>query len=159
VSQVLNLFRRAGLAAALVATGLLAPACGGDGGGGDLSAEEFRQQADAICAEFEAKLDAVERPASPDDVERFVNEAVPIIEEGTNELNSLQPPEEFEEEWTRIEEINEENLETIRAVQTAYEEGDLEQAQRLLQDAGRTEEEADRLAREIGLTKCGQDTE
>ena len=144
-------------AAAIVATA--ASACGGGDGNGELSAEEFRKQADAICAEFEAKLDAVEPPASADDIERFVNEAVPIIEEGTNELNSLQPPEEFEDEWTRVEEINEENLGTIRAVQTAYEEGDLEQARRLLQDAGRNEEEADRLAREIGLTKCGQDTE
>jgi hypothetical protein len=142
--------------AAIVA--MTVSACGGGDGGGGLSAEEFRQQADAICAEFEAKLDAVERPASADDIERFVNEAVPIIEDGTNELNSLQPPEEFEEEWTRVEEINEENLETIRNVQAAYEDGDLEEAQRLLQEAGGNEEEADRLAREIGLTKCGQDT-
>jgi hypothetical protein len=144
--------------AAIVA--MAVSACGGgDGGGGELSAEEFRQQADAICAEFEAKLDAVERPASADDVERFVNEAVPIIEDGTRELNALDPPEEFEDEWTRVVEINEENLETIRGVQAAYEDGDLKEAQRLLQEAGGNEEEADRLAREIGLTKCGQDTE
>jgi hypothetical protein len=134
-----------------------AAACGGNGGSGEVTAEEFRQQADAICAEFESKLDAIEQPSSPDDLKRFVDEAVPIIEDGTQQLADLEPPEEFQEEWTRVVEINEENLETIRGVRTALEEDDLEEAQRLI-EAGGDEEEADRLAREIGLTKCGQDT-
>jgi len=136
----------------------LAAGCGGDGGNGGLTAEEFRQQADAICAEFEGKLDAVEQPSSPEDIERFVDEAVPIIEEGTQKLSELDPPEEFRDEWTRVVEINAENLETIKKVQTALREGKPEESQRLLQEAGGNEEEADRLARDIGLTKCGQDT-
>jgi hypothetical protein len=136
----------------------LAAGCGGDGGNGELTAEEFRQQADAICAEFEGKLDALEQPSSPDDLKRFVNEAVPIIEDGTQQLNDLEPPEEFRDEWTRVVEINSENLDTIREVQAALEDDDVEQAQRLLQETSGNEEEADRLAREIGLTKCGQDT-
>lgn len=149
------------LAAATVslAGAFLAAGCGGDGGGGDaLSAEEFRQRADEICEEFEAKLDDVDPPTSPDDIQRFVNEAVPIIEEGTNELDSLEPPAEFRDEWTRISEINSENLDTIRAVREALEDDNVEEATRLMEDAGGNEEEADRLARDIGLTKCGQDT-
>jgi hypothetical protein len=152
--------RRAGatLAAAAALATFFAAGCGGDGGNGELTAQEFRQQADAICAEFESKLDAVEQPSSPDDLKRFVDDAVPIIEEGTEKLNDLDPPEEFRDEWTRVVEINDENLEVIRNVQAALEDGDLEEAQRLLGEAGGNEEEADRLAREIGLTKCGQDT-
>jgi vacuolar-type H+-ATPase subunit H len=136
----------------------LAAGCGGDGGNGGLTAEEFRQQADAICAEFEDKLDAVEQPSSPEDIERFVDEAVPIIEEGTQRLSELDPPEEFRDEWTRVVEINAENLEVIKKVQAALQDGNVGESQRLLQEAGGNEEEADRLAREIGLTKCGQDT-
>jgi hypothetical protein len=148
------------LAAATVslAGAFLAAGCGGDGGGDALSAEEFRQRADEICEEFEAKLDDVEPPTSPDDIQRFVNEAVPIIEDGTNELNSLEPPAEFRDEWTRISEINSENLDTIRAVRDALGDDNLEEATRLMEDAGGNEEEADRLARDIGLTKCGQDS-
>jgi hypothetical protein len=149
---------RLAVAALALAGALLAAGCGGDEGGDELSAEEFRQQADAICTEFEGKLDAVPPPSSPDDIERFVNEAVPIIEEGTNELNALDPPDEFQDEWDRVVEINEENLETIRAVRTALQDNDLAEAQRLMEEAGGNEEEADRLARDIGLTKCGQDT-
>lgn len=143
---------------ALVLITLVAASCGGDGGNGELTAAEFRQQADAICAEFEGKLDAIEEPSSPEDLKRFVDEAVPVIEDGTEQLADLEPPEEFRDEWTRVTEINEENLDTIKAVQAALEDDDVEEAQRLLQEAGGTEEEADRLAREIGLTECGQDT-
>lgn len=147
------------LAAAAVALAtFFAAGCGGDGGNGELTAEEFRQQADAICAEFESKLDAIEQPSSPDDLKRFVDDAVPIIEEGTQKLNDLDPPEEFRDEWTRVIEINSQNLDTIKEVQKALEDDDVEEAQRLIADAGGNEEEADRLAREIGLTKCGQDT-
>jgi hypothetical protein len=152
---------RAGItlaSAAVVLVMFLAAGCGGDGGNGALTAEQFRQQADAICAEFEAKLDAVEQPTSPDDIERFVDEAVPIIEEGTQKLSDLEPPEEFRDEWTRVVEINAENLETIKKVQAALQDGNLEESQQLLREAGGNEEEADRLARDIGLTKCGQDT-
>jgi hypothetical protein len=136
----------------------LAAGCGGDGGGGELSAEEFRQEADRICEEFEGKLNDVEPPTSPDDIQRFVNEAVPIIEDGTGQLNDLDPPSDFQDEWDRITEINEENLDTIRAVRDALENEDLTEAQRLMEDAGGNEDEADELARDLGLTKCGQDT-
>src|ERR687895_106043 len=96
-----------GAATLSLAGALLAAGCGGDGGGGgdQLSAEEFRERADEICVDFEGRLNELEQPSSPDDIQRFVNEAVPIIEEGTNELNSLNPPDEFQDEWTRIVEI------------------------------------------------------
>ena len=147
--------------ATLSVTGaFLAAGCGGDGGGGGeaLSPEEFRQEADRICAEFEGRLNDVEPPSSPDDIQRFVNEAVPIIEDGTEQLNSLEPPSEFQDEWDRITEINDENLDTIRAVRDALENEDLEEATRLMEEAGSSEAEADKLARDLGLTKCGQDT-
>jgi hypothetical protein len=146
------------LATVSLTAALLAAGCGGDGGGEALSADEFRQEADRICAEFETKLDDVEPPNSPDDIRRFVEEAVPIIEDGTDQLNSLEPPSEFQDEWDRITEINEENLDTVRAVRDALENEDLEEATRLMEEAGGNEKEADQLARDIGLTKCGQDT-
>jgi len=143
-----------------IAAAFAAAGCGGDGGGGEaLSAEEFREQADSICNDFEAQLREVEPPTSPDDIERFVDEAVPIIEDGTGELNSLQAPSEFQDEWDRVVEINEGNLDTIRAVRDALDNDDLAEAQRLMEEAGSNEEEADQLARDIGLTECGQDTD
>ena len=123
------------------------------------SADEFREQADSICNDFEAPAERGRAADVADDIERFVNEAVPIIEDGTDELNSLQPPSEFQDEWDRVVEINEGNLDTIRAVRDALENDDLAEAQRLMEEAGSNEEEADQLARDIGLTECGQDTD
>jgi hypothetical protein len=131
-----------------------AAGCGGDGGGEALSPEEFRQEADRICEEFEGKLNEIEPPTTPDDIQRFVNEAVPVIEDGTNQLNSLDPPSDFQDEWDRITEINEENLDTIRAVRDALENEDLEEASRLMEEAGNNEGEANQLADDLGLTKC-----
>jgi hypothetical protein len=157
VAPALSEVKAVGLTVA-IAGALLAAGCGGDGGGDELTADEFRQQANGICEDFEKQLNEIDPATSPDDIQRFVNEAVPIIEEGTNKLNALDPPDEFQDKWDRIVEINDENLETIRAVRDALEDDDVAEAQQLIQDAGANEEEADRLARDLGLTACGQDT-
>jgi hypothetical protein len=148
--------RRFATAALLV--GLLV-GCGGGGGGDRLSEEEFRQQADAICADFEGRLDALEPPASADDLQRFVQEAIPIIEEGNAQLNALNPPEEFEARWNRAMEINDANLATVRELRDAIEQGDNARAQELFQEVGSEEEEANRIARELGLENCGSEDE
>jgi hypothetical protein len=145
-------------AAAALLVGLLV-GCGGGGGGDRLSEEEFRQQADAICADFEGRLDALEPPASADDLQRFVQEAIPIIEEGNAQLKALSPPEEFEARWNRAMEINDANLATVRELRDAIEEGDTARAQELFQEVGSEEEEANRIARELGLENCGSEDE
>jgi hypothetical protein len=135
-----------------------AAGCGGGGnGGGELTAEEFREQADAICAEYEGRLDELGTPESLEDLEGFVGEAVPIIEEGNAELSELEPPPELEEQWNRLMEINREQLETVRGLQEAVEEGDQERMQELLQQGDEANAEADRLATEMGLEQCGNE--
>lgn len=134
-------------------------ACGGGGGtasGGDrLSAAEFREQADAICAEYEGQLDALGAPTSLNDLEDFVAKAVPILEEGNAELNRLRPPEELEEQWNRALEINNDQLATVRDLEEAVAEGDQGRMQELLQQGNEASAEADRLAAEMGLEQCG----
>jgi hypothetical protein len=145
-------------ATAVLVLGLLA-GCGGGGGGDRLSTEDFRQQADAICAEFEGRLDALEPPASAEDLGRFVREAIPIIEEGNAELNALNPPEEFEARWNRAMEINDANLETVRELRDAIQEGNNARAQELFQEVGANEDEVNGIARELGLMNCGSEDE
>ena len=84
--------RRLAWAGAVVA---LAAGCGGGGDGSTrntLSAAEFRQQADAICAKYQGKLDALGTPSSLDDLKDYVDKAVPIIDNGNAELQGLEPP-------------------------------------------------------------------
>jgi hypothetical protein len=143
------------VACALLAGAIaLLAACGGKD---RLSAAEFRQQADAICAKYQAQLDAVESPSSVEEVPAWADKAIPIIENGNDELNDLEPPEEFEEDFDRALEINEENLEIARDIRAAAEDGDEDEVEKLLGEAGKNDEEGDRIATKLGLEDCGRD--
>jgi hypothetical protein len=136
---------------------LLVGACGGGGGGEQLTAAEFREQADAICARYEGELDELGTPSSLEDLQQFVAKAVPIIEEGNAELSELQPPAELEEPWNRAMEINREQLEVVRDLRDAVEEGDQARVQELLQQGDEASAEADELATQMGPEQCGNE--
>jgi hypothetical protein len=146
--------RTAGRIAAAVAVLALA-ACGGGDDGDQLTADEFRQQADAICGEFEGRLDELGTPESLDDLQGYVDDAVPILEEGTNRLDELQPPDELEEDWNRAMEVNREQLDNVREVQDAVADGDQARVAELLQQSDEAREESNQLAADLGLTECG----
>jgi phage-related minor tail protein len=143
---------------AISAAALVLGGCGGGNGGGEeMTADEFRQEADAICAEFEGRLDDLGRPESLDDLQNFVSEAVPIIEEGNAQLQELNPPDELQEQWDRAMEINNEQLETVRDLREAVEDGDQARAQELIEAGNEANTEADQLAADLGLEECGSD--
>jgi hypothetical protein len=142
---------------AISTTALVLGGCGGDGGGDELTADEFRQQADSICAEFEGRLNELGTPESLDDLQNFVSDAVPIIEEGNSQLHELNPPDELQEDWDRAMEINDQQLETVRDLRDAAEDGDQARVQELLQEGEEANAEADQLAAELGLQDCGSD--
>ena len=146
--------RTAGRIATAIALLALA-ACGGGDGGDQLTADEFRQQADAICGEFEGRLDDLGTPESLDDLQGYVDDAVPILEEGTNRLDELQPPDELEEDWNRAMEINREQLDNVRELQDAVADGDQARVAELLQQSDEAREESNQLAADLGLTECG----
>jgi hypothetical protein len=150
---------RSGLAIVAGAAALFLAACGGDstgGGGQSLTAEEFRQQADAICKRYEDKLDELGSPSSLDDLGNFVDKAVPIIEEGNNELQDLEAPDELSEDWDRAMELQDENLQVARDLQDAIHDNDTARVQDLVSQLDATDQESTRLARKVGLENCGQ---
>jgi hypothetical protein len=153
------MFRQALLAIVTGAAALFLAACGGGGGGGagqSLSAEEFRQQADAICKQYEDKLDELDSPSSLDDLGNFVDKAVPIIEEGNNKLSELDPPDDLSSDWDRAMELQDENLQVARDLQKAIHDNDTARVQELVTKLDATDAESTRLARNVGLENCGQ---
>jgi hypothetical protein len=78
------------------AMGLAAAGCGGDD---RLTREELVEEADATCADFDQRIEEIDEPESPEDIEGYVQEIRPIVEEGTDELDALQPPEELEDDY------------------------------------------------------------
>lgn len=146
---------RLALGIALVALAAAAAGCGGDD---RLSREEYVKQADAVCAKYEKRLDALPEPESTEDLKAVIDEGLPIAREGTEELKALEPPEELEADVDEWHERNDKNLELIEDLGAAAEEDDEERIQELAAEADRNEQEADRIAAEIGLDNCAQDS-
>jgi Tfp pilus assembly protein PilP len=130
---------------------VLAAGCGGDD---RLSREEFVSEAEAICEDFDQRVNEVDEPESADDVERYVNEVRPVVEDGLDELRELQPPEEFEERWDVLMARNDDGLEALDDLAQAGANGDEARVQEISEDATRRDEESDRIALELGLEKC-----
>ena len=150
---------RGGLAIVAGIGVLFLAACGGGGGGGggqSLTAVEFRQQADAICKQYEDKLSELGAPSSLDDLGNFVDKAVPIIEEGNNKLSELEPPDELSGDWDRAMELQDKNLQVARELQKAIHDNDPARVQDLVSELDATDAESTRVARNIGLEDCGQ---
>jgi hypothetical protein len=153
---------RRGLAALLGILTLLLVACGGGsggastGGGTSLSAADFRKQADAICAKYEQKLNDIGQPTSASELGDFVDQAVPLIEQGNNDLKQLEPPAELQADWDKAMAIQDENLQKTRDLQDAVHKNDQAGIQTALADLGSNQAESQRLAAKIGLENCGQ---
>ncbi len=133
-------------------------ACGGGGDGGDrLSREELIEEGDAICAEYESRMDELGEPATADEFPRYVEEAKRIAEERTDALDDLRPPEELEEDYDKWIELTREGIAGLVALEAARAEGDEQRMQDLAQSFRAKDAQADRIAQNIGLQECGGD--
>jgi hypothetical protein len=149
--------RLLGITAASAAAILLA-ACGGGGGDQALSADEFRQQADSICKEYEGRIDDLGSPSSLDELPDYVDKVIPIIEEGNSKLADLHPPDELADDWGRAMELQDQNLKVAHDLQDAIHDNDTAKVQELLTQLNETDARSNEIARKIGLEDCGQNT-
>jgi hypothetical protein len=109
----------------LVSLALLA-ACGGDD---RMSTEEFRTQANAICADTERRLQELPPPQdSPEGVAAYADGAVPILEERHERLDELRPPEDDETPYDALLEEAGAELRALRDLREAAAEEDQEAA-------------------------------
>jgi hypothetical protein len=140
-------------AAAVGATAsLVLAACGGGDGG--LSREEFLSEADSICTEYDRRIQEIDEPQSIDDIERYADEAKPVIEEGMSELRELEPPNDLQEQWDEYIASSQESVEYLDELRQAGAAGDPARIQEIAQEVSQKNEEADRLARDLGLQDC-----
>jgi hypothetical protein len=79
------------------------------------------------------------------------------VEEGTDELDALQPPEELEDDYDQWIQETRSAIDMFDELEEAAASGDEQRIQEVLQGAGEGGEEADRLAQELGFQECGSD--
>jgi hypothetical protein len=140
--------RAAGLALVLVC---LTAGCGGGG------KEDFQKQANAICKRYDAKIKALGTPSSPADIPKFVDSAIPIIQQGVAELRALEPPQELAGDYDRMLDETEKAIPAARHLADAASKNDAAGVQQALEEGNAANQNSDRLATKIGLAECAAD--
>jgi len=141
-----------------LALAIAAAGCGGGDSGGDrLTATEFADQANAICKDFNGKIDDLGTPATVAELGDYADKAIPIFEDGLDDLHALEPPETIEESVDAWLATGDAALERVRKVRDAAKDGDEAEVGRLTREAAAAERGSDALARQVGATTCAED--
>jgi hypothetical protein len=160
------LARRSLLALALLALPALAVAgCGGDDKAAEattaaaLTADQWRTQADAICADIDTKADALKQPEAPADFQGFLEAGIPLAQDQIDRLKALVPPAELASIQTQAVANQEEGLATIKGALDRIKGGEdpLKVVTEVQADITRIQDEGKKLAKDAGLTVCGAD--
>jgi hypothetical protein len=143
------------LIALVLAAGATASACGG--GDDRLSQDEFRQQANAICAKYDEKIKALGSPSSPSEVPDFVRQGIPLLRQGIAELRALKPPTELDADYNRMLDETAKAIPAAQSLADAAEKGDAAAVEEAIAAGQKANDASDRLATNLELDKCAAD--
>ena len=134
--------------------GVVLAVLGSIGCGSSSKEEEYRRDANAICAEADKRLDELPRPSSLDKIAKVAKQEVAIRKEVVAELGELAPPMPIKNVSTNVFEDQEAREERAHALEKAAEKKDRKEV-RKLQREGKVEFglEAER-AKEAELDAC-----
>ena len=148
----------------------LAAGCGGggDGGGDRLTKAEFITKADGICKEANSKI-----PTPPDDLKNvdptaasttdeqldefgdYVEKVANVFGDEVDELRDLNPPADLEDKFDSALATLDEAVNELGEAAEAAKDADREKLKEKLEESDKHGNEADKLAKELGLTVCG----
>ena len=140
---------RRSLLVVLVA-GAIAAGCGG----GELSEQELRDQANQACREYAERVQNLETPESGEDVSGAIDEAQPAIEELQSDLEDLEPPPDLEERYEEVVQGVEAAGDRLAKLREAAEDKNPERLQQIVAEAAKAQQNADLAAQELGLNEC-----
>ena len=139
----------------VVATVLVLVAAG-CGGGAPLSRSEFAAKADAICARYTKKVDAVPAPRSMSDVPAYVVLVKPYLERGVDALASLNPPASLKSTYEAWIGTQREALTQTDELRRAAERNDLVGVNRMIQMLNERNKRGNALAAQLGADVCAK---
>ena len=123
-----------------------------------LTRAEFTQRATAICSRYATYLQGLRSGLTTGDAaeaQAAVEQVVPIMRSGTDELRTLRPPQELQGPYDRWLDVTELELESFEQLQEAIQKSDLQGLVDAVKNVGGTDlqqQQAD--AAELGLTEC-----
>lgn len=148
---------RAFAALAVVGAAAAIAGCGGDDSDGALSADEFRSQADAICADANTRIEALDEPTGNDQVLGFLQSGLTVQREQLDKLKALEPPSDLAGDFDEATGLLDQQVAEIQAATDRIAGG--EDPQAVIAEASPKlddlEERADAKAKDLGLEVCG----
>jgi cell division septum initiation protein DivIVA len=144
--------------AGIAALGAAALIAGCGGGSGSLSADEFREQADAICADADERLETLTEPTAAGEILPFLRAGLPIQAEELGRIEELDPPDELQAAVDEAGELNQQRQELIQEAADRIQAGEDPQAviAEVTPEIQRLQAEARAKAQKLGLTVCGR---
>lgn len=145
--------------AALAAAAALA-GCGG-GGSDSLGADEFREQADAICADSDERIATLTEPTAADQILPFLQAGLPIQADELERFGDLEPPEELRAGAGEIQELNQQRQDLIQQAADRIEGGEDPEAviAEVNPEIDALQAQARGTAGELGLAVCGRSSD
>ena len=145
----------------LVLPGLAALALAGCGGGGDsaggtLTKAEFVAQANAICKDYDARIDALGDPGSIEDLVGLAEKAKPIAEDGVARLRALKAPENLQASYDEYLATGDANIDLLVQLGEAAKSGDVAAIEKIGTEGEDNADKAHGIAAELGLTECAK---
>lgn len=146
----------------LLLSGLAALALAGCGGGGDsaggkLTKAEFVAQANAICKDYDARIDALGDPGSIEDLVGLAGKATPIAEDSVAKLRALKAPEDLQAGYDEYLASGDVNVALLTQLGEAAKSGDFAAIEKIGTEGEDNADKAHGIAAELGLTDCAKD--
>ena len=124
--------------------------------GGGLSKEEFIEAADELCEKADERSQDLEPPTNPEALRVFVERAEQITRRLVEDLRELDAPEDDRDTIDRMIDKIEEAVGYLPAIERAARLSDLAAIQQLGARLQAAATEANDLARDYGMKKCGR---
>ncbi|MEW6583765.1 MAG: hypothetical protein AB1416_13495 [Actinomycetota bacterium] len=159
-------FTRVALAvSALTVPALVAAGCGDSKTGGGtttvtaLTADEWRTQADAICKDIDTRGESVDQPSGPSELQAFLEQLIPLGQEGVDRLKALTPPAEVASFQTQAVSLQQQAVDVLKDALERVKNGEdpTKLGEEISAKIGPLSDQLDQLADDAGLTECGSD--
>ena len=149
------------LVAGIAVLGAAAVIAGCGGGSSDSSsADDFRQQADQICADANDRLAAVPAPQTNAQILDALQAGLPIQADELAQLKALDPPADLQADFDQAVDLLQQRQDAIQAAADKIANGD--DAATVIQQAdGQIDDlraQAQGKAKDLGLSVCGAGT-
>ena len=124
-----------------------------------LNKNEYIVEADALCAELNARTDALGEPETFEEIVAWASGFIELAEDGVPRLQAIEPPADDRAGADATMALLFEPADVVPEIREAAEAGDAESINALLAQVVEISEEADTVARDYGFRECGVDDE